>query len=287
MAARPALTLGRRGLLSAAALGVLAGCGRGREAADEPAITDQLPYASAHPDQFGVATIPTRRPKALVVLVHGGFWASSFGLDLMQPMALDLAKAGFATWNIEYRRIGSGGGWPATFEDVAAAFDFVPEIPSLAERLRGGLPVLAIGHSAGGQLAAWAASRTAHTPGGAPKLTAAHSFCLAGVLDLTEAARQGVGGPAAPLLVGGTPDQVPARYREADPALLAPRSPVTVVVGDQDALVPATQAVSYLHHHPHGTTRLDVPGNHFSLINPASPAWRRIRAAVEVAAAPR
>lgn len=281
MVALPALT--RRGLLAAAALGALAGCGGGSDD-EEPPLTDQLAYGTTHPDQFGVLSTPLTKARALIVLVHGGFWASSFGLELMQPIARDLVDAGFATWNIEYRRLGKGGGWPATFEDVAAAFDYLPSIPSLADRIGHDLPVLAIGHSAGGQLAAWAASRTSGTPGGAPKLVAERTFSLGGVLDLSTAAREGVGGPAADWLLGGPPAQVPVRYRKADPALLTPRTPVTVVVGDQDSLVPASQATAYLRKHPDLTTRLDVPGNHYSLINPLAPAWRRIRAAVVVAA---
>lgn len=57
--------------------------------------------------------------------LHGGFWQSSHGLDLGAGIGADLARRGWAAWNVEYRRIGSGGGWPATFADVAAAVDHV------------------------------------------------------------------------------------------------------------------------------------------------------------------
>ncbi len=59
----------------------------------------------------------------VAVVIHGGFWMSSYGMELATPLAEDLARNGIAGYAIEYRRIGNGGGWPATFEDVAAAID--------------------------------------------------------------------------------------------------------------------------------------------------------------------
>ncbi len=62
---------------------------------------------------------------------------------------------GWAVWNIEYRRIGDGGGWPETFADVAAAIDHLDGLHPALDLDR----VELLGHSAGGHLALWAAGR--------------------------------------------------------------------------------------------------------------------------------
>src|SRR4029079_3649463 len=84
---------------------------------------------------------------------HGGFWRDRYDLRLMAPLVDDLVARGWTAWNIEYRRLGSGGGVPETLDDVGAAIDHLASLG-----LDGGL-VVAIGPSAGGDLAAWAAAR--------------------------------------------------------------------------------------------------------------------------------
>ena len=102
------------------------------------------------PSQYGV--LYGEGPVA--VLIHGGFWRDRYDLTLMDALAEDLAARGWAAWNIEYRRLGNGGGVPTTLEDVSAAIDF------LADAARRPLAAWStIGHSAGGHLAAWAATR--------------------------------------------------------------------------------------------------------------------------------
>ena len=66
-------------------------------------------------------------PAPVAVVIHGGFWRAGYGRKLMRPLCEDLAERGWIAWNVEYRRLGhgSGGGWPTTFEDVAAAIDHV------------------------------------------------------------------------------------------------------------------------------------------------------------------
>src|SRR5689334_22880724 len=86
-------------------------------------------------DQFLELTLPTgqgRHPVAVVL--HGGFWRAAYGVELARPLAADLAAAGLAAVAVEYRRVGAGGGWPATLEDVAAALDALPGLPG-ADRL--------------------------------------------------------------------------------------------------------------------------------------------------------
>ena len=105
------------------------------------------------------------------MLIHGGFWRQRYGRELEGGIARDLAARGWAVWNIEYRRLGGEGGWPTTFEDVEAA---IRALPVDAAR------VVAIGHSAGGQLALWAASRSGQ-PAGAPGAEPAVRLAYSGV----------------------------------------------------------------------------------------------------------
>ena len=76
------------------------------------------------PSQFGELSLPTGdRSAGTVVIIHGGFWRARYDLSLGRPLAADLVARGYAVWNLEYRRVGNGGGWPTTFDDVAAGID--------------------------------------------------------------------------------------------------------------------------------------------------------------------
>src|SRR5580704_9415787 len=106
----------------------------------------------SHDEQFGQLQAPAAgsEPVPVVVLLHGGFWLSQWKLDLMDPLAADLAQRGLASWNLEYRRADEHG-WDATTADVEAGvrylFSLAATFPlSMSE-------VVLVGHSAGGQLA--------------------------------------------------------------------------------------------------------------------------------------
>jgi acetyl esterase/lipase len=103
-------------------------------------------------------------PFAVVVVLHGGYWRARYDRSLMTGLCTDLAARGLAAWNLEYRRVGNGGGWPETFLDVAAGVDLLAEVDAPLDIERVG----AIGHSAGGHLALWAAARH-RLPAGAPR----------------------------------------------------------------------------------------------------------------------
>ncbi|UQX88845.1 alpha/beta hydrolase [Jatrophihabitans telluris] len=219
---------------------------------------------------------------ATIVVIHGGFWRSEYGADLGAPLAADLARRGWTAWNIEYRRVGSGGGWPGTLTDVAAAFDALGAIDSVPSR------VLALGHSAGGQLAAWAAARStlpSAAPGSRPAVAIAGVVAQAGVLDLTSAAVHGVGGSAVPDLIGGSPAQHPERYRWADPTLQLPLSvPLHCIHAHADVNVPYSQSQNYVDaaRGAGAVAQLHtVPGDHFSLIDITTPAWSAALSALE------
>ena len=107
--------------------------------------------------------------------------------------------------------------------------------------------VVLLGHSAGGHLAVWAASRTARTPGGPPQVRPSGAISLSGVLDLTRAA--GAPGSADPVtaFTGGGPTEQPERYAASDPALLVPATcPVWAVHAEDDQVVPPEQATAYV-----------------------------------------
>jgi len=197
-------------------------------------------------------TGPDHGPGApLVVLLHGGFWRVAYDRAHVGPLASGLALAGYAVCVPEYRRTGQvGGGWPGTFDDVAAVMD---TLPGLAAEAAVGLidptAVLLAGHSAGGHLALWAASRR-RLPAGAAWHGAASSVrgvvALAAVSDLVNCAEQNLGGGAAVLLMDGGPDRFPGRYAHADPAQLLPvPAPVRLVHGELDDVVPCAMSLEY------------------------------------------
>ena len=110
----------------------------------------------ADPSQWGELFLPELpaggKHEGVVVVVHGGYWRSRYGAELGEPLAKDLAEHGMAAWNLEYRRAGNGGGWPGTFQDVLGGID---RLAGLAEPHALDLgKVVALGHSAGGHLAA-------------------------------------------------------------------------------------------------------------------------------------
>ena len=153
------------------------------------------------PDQYGELFLPPgeRRP-GVVVVIHGGFWRAIYDASLGRPLASSLAERGRVAWNIEYRRVGNGGGWSTTFQDVADAIDHLGALdvdPS---------PVVAVGHSAGGHLATWAAGRTclpASSPGSSPRVPVTAVVSQAGVLDLgTAQPRTSVARPSSTFLEG-------------------------------------------------------------------------------------
>ncbi len=100
-----------------------------RSVSHAPLIPLRLTYGS-EPRQCGDLSVPQQSgPYPTVILIHGGYWRARYGLDRMNGVASDLAKRGYAAWNIKYRRIGNpGGGWPGTLQDGARATDYVREL---------------------------------------------------------------------------------------------------------------------------------------------------------------
>ena len=235
------------------------------------------------PDQFLELTLPPGGgPPPVVVVLHGGFWRADHGVELARPLAADLAAAGFAAVAVEYRRVGAGGGWPATLEDVAGALDALPGLPEADELDLAELAV--VGHSAGGHLAAWAAARhrlPAGAPGAGPRVRVGTAVLQAGVLDLERAAVQGMGTDAVRGFLGAGPAEAPDRYAVADPARLLPTGArVLCVHGAADTTVPPEQSERYAAAAARAGDAVEVrmvPGDHMVLIDPDHPSWRLVR----------
>lgn len=278
-------------LCAGALVGIGAGCASG-QGAQERASEAGLPAPERrtygdHEDAYGDLWLPAEAeaPVPVVVLVHGGFWQAGFGLDLMDGLAASVAAAGWAAWNVEYRRVGAGGGYPETFDDVAAAVDHLAEgdLPLDLER------VAIVGHSAGGQLAAWAASRSslpAGVPWSAPAVRPGLAVPQAGVLDLVDCAEAGFGGSACVELVGGLPTEVPERYARTSPLALAPPGAAVLAVhGTADRIVPIDQSERYVAAvvAAGGDAELQaVAGaDHFDVIDPAHASWQLVLEALE------
>jgi len=253
--------------------------------------TEQISYGPESL-QFGDLRIPEGEgPFPVVAIIHGGCWLAAYDLHLMDAMATDLTERGYATWNLEYRRVGNeGGGWPGTFEDIADGLD---KLRDLAESHPLDLDRLVItGHSAGGHLALWAGSRsclTAKSPIYRPNpIQPSGVVSLAGIVDLEHyLVRSGSGcGASVKGLMGGFPEEVAERYRQASPVDM-PLTGVarTLITGKQDPIVPVEHVKRYQEAHPDPDgmikdQRINGIG-HFEVIAPDSKAWPDILEAIE------
>jgi acetyl esterase/lipase len=231
---------------------------------EQAAVTDR-PRQGRHaygddPAQYAELTLPGGDARGVAVLVHGGFWKPEYGIEYATPLVPSLVEAGWATWAVEYRR---GTGVADTLGDVAAAVAAVPlELPR----------VVGMGHSAGGHLVTWLASTGALT----------HVVSQAGVLDLRAAYREGLGGGAVEAFLGHPPG---AADDDVDPIRQVPLDvPVWCVHATGDDTVPISQSRSYVDAATAagGTAELvEVEGDHFTVIDPASGAWAKTLAHLE------
>lgn len=247
-------------------------------------------YSLAHPPErvsygpnqveYGELRVPAGAgPHPVAVLIHGGFWREVWTLDLMDGLATDLAARGWAAWNIEYHRVGGGGGWPTTLEDVGQAIDHLRKMKETRNLDLDN--VVAIGHSAGGHLALWSAARPRlydEEPVKAGVLKPGRVVALAAVADLAMAHSLGTGDGAVEELIRRTPAEGPRRYESASPAELVPLEAKQLIVhGDKDDSVPIEIARSYVA--AASTAGDDVTfhempgGDHFEVIDPSSAAW--------------
>jgi acetyl esterase/lipase len=266
----------------------------------QPPADHTIAYGPA-PQQVAELRLPKGRgPHPVVIVVHGGCWEAPWGFDHVRSLGAALTAEGYATWSLEYRRLGDpGGGWPGTFEDVARGADHLREVatahPLDLDR------VVVLGHSAGGQLALWLAARprlpegsplrVGEPSGGGSPLGAAKPLSLrgvvslAGITDLRAGAAGGVCGDAIPRLLGGPPQDHADRLGQSSPIERLPLGvPVRLVCGARDPIVPIDQARAYeaAAKTAGDTVAMEVVegAGHFELVDPRSSAWPAVRDAV-------
>ena len=272
------LSLRRRTLLavglgSSAMLAV--GCGSDEQEAPK-VVGERFTYGDDAESQYVELTRPDGTSRGVVVVIHGGFWKAAYDASLGRSLAADLARRGWTTLNIEYRRVGNGGGVPQTLDDVAAAIDTLRSVEGL-DLSR----VVTLGHSAGGHLATWAAARLRFDQW-ADGVAVHAVISQAGVLDLDAAYDAGLGTGAVEAFVGGPPS---AAYEQVDPTRQLPLdAPVWCVHGRDDDVVPLSQSADYVARATAaGATAelVEVEGDHFVVIDTGSPAWDRIVAVLD------
>lgn len=283
-------------------LGILVSCAAAKDeliSVKDAVTTPQQPADfrynyGPHVFQFGDLRLPEGLgPHPLLVIIHGGCWTTRFGLHLMDGMAGRLTGLGYATWNIEFRRVGQvGSSWPDLFEDVMDALLYVDDLANWhnLDKKR----VILIGHSSGGHLALWLASKM-HSgwPGSSVKVTGVVG--LAPIVDLVSLAKSNGGacqGSLKPLLEGSY-QEVPERYVAASPVNM-PFGDIQqlLVSGRRDSIVPPTHvALQQTSRSDNGESTKHIisdSSGHFEMITPGTDAWElvetEIRALVDASA---
>jgi acetyl esterase/lipase len=233
------------------------------------------------PLQFGELHLPSGPgPFPVVAMVHGGCWLPDYDYAHMRSLAVAIRDSGFAVWNIEYARVGNpGGGWPGTFLDVAAGADYLRKLsqdyPLDLDQ------VVALGHSAGGHLATWLAVRPKLTPNSdlydADPLPLKGVLAMAPALEIEFVDRAHYCGDVVNGLMGGSPQEVPERYRDATPNAHIPLGiPHTIFVGDYDGI--GLLGLAYYHTAAEAGDKLtqlvEAPeSGHFEMIDPKTNTW--------------
>jgi len=256
--------------------------------------TKHVPYGP-DADQFGELWAPKGPgPHPTVVFLHGGCWNANLpGLELMDYAAEDLRERGFAVWNLEYRRLGAGGGYPATFKDVAAGIDLLRKLAK--ENSLDLKHVVLVGHSSGGQLALWAAARAKLSKispiASVDPLPVAGVVTLGGIDDLQLYQRvgpQACGGSAtiSALVTGGRPPGRANYFLDTSPPELLPIGVRQIVVsGDLDLIVPPVFGADYVAKATKAgdnAEAVDIPrAGHFDLIDPLSDGWKRVEPLID------
>jgi acetyl esterase/lipase len=273
-------------VLAAGAIGVASvvtacsddGAGEDGAVTEAASSTRRITYGD-DPSQWVDLHTPDAASRGLVVVIHGGFWKAQYGADYGAPLAEDLVGRGWTAANVEYRRVGNGGGFPETLDDIHAA------ISKVAADADG--PVVTLGHSAGGHLATWAAARGRFDRwSGGPALT--HVVSQAGVLDLRAAVQQHLGTDAALAFLG---DADATTYEQADPLTQVPLDvPLWAVHARDDDTVPFAQATTYVDAATAAgaeATLVEVTGGHFGVVDTGSEAWAACVEVLDSIARPR
>jgi acetyl esterase/lipase len=259
-----------------------------------PAPTAKIAYGNA-PSQYAELFRPAGNgPFPVVVLVHGGCWTIKFGgIEQMRNLAGALAAQGIAVWNVEYRRVDeAGGGYPGTYQDINAALDM---LGTQAARNRLDLTrIVAVGHSAGGQLVQWMAGRS-KIPASSPlfhphPLPVREIISLGGLADLRnerELIKNSCGRDTAEL--AGEPSSTrPDVFADTNAAELIPNGSHTVLItGELDTVSPPRAAHDYAVRVRKAGDQASViilPGaSHYDEVAASSPSFKLVLPAIRKA----
>ena len=259
-----------------------------------PAPTATIAYGSA-PSQFAELFRPAGSgPFPVVVLVHGGCWTVKFGgITQMRNVAGALAARGIAVWNVEYRRVDEdGGGYPGTYQDINAALD---TLAAQAGRYQLDTSrIVAMGHSAGGQLVQWIAGRARIAPSSplfqAAPLAVRHIISLGGLADLRreQTLIKTSCGRDLEQLAGVPSAARPDVFSDTNAAELMPNGSSTVLItGELDTISPPRAAYAYAARAQSAGDQARViilpKASHYDEIAASSPAWKLILPVVEQA----
>jgi acetyl esterase/lipase len=226
-------------------------------------------------NQFVDVRVPAGKgPHPVVFFIHGGYWRAKYDLTYAGHLCNALKKAGVATWNVEYRRVGNpGGGWPGTFEDIRSAYRALQTHHNDALAKLNLKQLCVAGHSAGGQLALCLA---AFEP------SVSRILSLAGVLDLRRGWELHLSSDAVAQFLGGPPTEVPDHYREASPFERAvPHATQKLVHGTADSAVPYEISKGYAEQkrkkgeHVELLTLPEI--GHFEIVDPESAVWSKVQ----------
>ena len=251
----------------------------------QPPFDARVSYG-ADANQFLEVRLPTGKgPHPVLLNIHGGYWRAKYDLAHASHLCEAIRLSGVATINVEYRRVGNpGGGWPGTFSDIRAAYQFVRQASGRFHIDTARLVVM--GHSAGGQLALCLAAHESSLQ---------RVISLAGVVDLKRAFALHLSNDAVVEFLGGKPDAVPEHYREADPMELSvPAARQWLVHGSNDDTVPPEFSREYVKFKTsaknvgkeENAALVEIPhAGHFELIDPSSEAFKQVISTVQVSVA--
>ncbi|GFD94277.1 hypothetical protein KUL156_16430 [Alteromonas sp. KUL156] len=229
---------------------------------------EQFSYGSGPVQQVYVWHGRDKQAKTLgrkaLVFVHGGCWLNAYGYEHAKGIYSALADLGMGVYVMEYRRVGDdGGGWPGSLIDVTNA------INASLERIKveGDYSQTYIaGHSAGGHLALLAAQQLSeHFPNyGVKKVLG-----LAAITDIQSYAL-GTNScqTATEAFMKGKPTDNPDAYQNATPSAKHIDTPIILLQGDADSIVPVQHATMA------GTEkRIIKNGGHFDWLHPESTSF--------------
>lgn len=202
-----------------------------------------------------------------VVVVHGGqFVGGAKGMIGTVRLARALAHHGYVAFDVNYRLLSGGGGYPNDILDIKDAVDFLATSDSWlhVDPTKIGI----VGAGSGGYLAMMAGYEAntgpftpPHYPGPQPRAAVVASlFAPISLAHITDPSEQQI----LAWYLGSTQAQNPQQYQAASPRAHVNTGISSIVIGGiDDPVVPFTQAFSLykaLRQRSHNSHLIDLPG---------------------------